>query len=436
MIRYVVFVSIINLLSSCSSMPEIGDRFAKVVGCEDDRPQAPAGFKVTKFADGFRNPRTAYVAPNGDILISEAESMPDKAKMLAAKLSGKDLSQNLGKSANRITLLRDADRDGVPELRTTFLSDLNQPYGMLILNNYFYVANTDGVWRYPYKKGVTEMKEKGEKILDLPKGGYNNHWTRNLTASADGKKIYVSVGSASNVADHGMKEEERRANILEINPDGSGERVFASGLRNPVGTAINPVTKELWTAVNERDELGDDLVDDYLTSVKEGGFYGWPYVYGKTLDPRRKGEKDEMLHQTIQPDVLLGPHTASLGLTFFKSDAFGADYKNGAFIGQHGSWNSTKLVGYKVVFVPFVNGKPGKPQDFLTGFIKDEPKSEVHGRPGGVTEIPGGKLLVCDDSSNTVWLIEKKDRVAITKTKTGYMMVLEEGENLLRRLSV
>lgn len=405
--RILFSLSIICLLSSCSSNPEIGNRFAKIVGWDDDKPNAPEGFVVTKFADGFRNPRQAYVAPNGDILVSEAESMPDKGQMLAAKLTGKALSQNLGKSANRITLLRDADRDGIPELRTTFLEDLNQPFGMLIMKNFFYVANTDGVWRYPYKNGITQMKQKGVKILDLPAGGYNNHWTRNLTASADGKKIYISVGSASNVADHGMKEEQRRANILEINPDGSGERVFASGLRNPVGTAIHPVTKELWTAVNERDELGDDLVDDYLTSVKDGGFYGWPYVYGKTLDPRRKGEKDEMLHQTIQPDVLLGSHTASLGLAFFKSNAFGSDYQNGAFIGQHGSWNSTKFVGYKVVFVPYENGKFGKPRDFLTGFIKDEPQGEVHGRPAGVSELPGGKLLVCDDSSNTLWLITR-----------------------------
>ena len=429
------------LLSACATKTDpqqssSHNKFSNVVGWGEEMPKAPVGFRVIKFAEGFRNPRWAYVTPNGDILVAEAESEPSKAALTFDKLTGKARSQNLGKSANRITLLRDANRDGVPELRTTFLENLSQPFGMLILNNYFYVANTDGVWRYPYKNGMTSIKGQGEKILDLPAGGYNNHWTRNLTLSANGKKIYVSVGSGSNVGENGMKVEERRANILEINPDGSGERVYASGLRNPVGTAINPETKVLWTAVNERDELGDELVPDYLTSVKDGGFYGWPYVYqGSKLDPRRKGEKDEVLGSTLSPDLELGSHTASLGLTFFPGKEFGEKFQNGAFIGQHGSWNSSKLVGYKVVFVPFKNGKPsGAPEDFLTNFIKDKETGEVYGRPVGVHVLPGGRLLVCDDSSNTLWIVEKRNGVAIKKTKNGYMMVLEEGEDILKRI--
>ena len=440
MFQTISFLMLAFFLGSCSSgqsKKKVDDtikgirNYSKVRGWpEGITPIAPAGFKVTKFAEDFRNPRWAYVMPNGDILISEAETMPKKIDYEA-----KALSQNLGKSANRITLLRDANRDGKPEVRTTFLENLEQPFGMLELNGYFYVANTDGIWRYPYKKGSTKITSKGEKILDLPKGGYNNHWTRNIISSPDKKKIYVSVGSASNVGEYGMEEERRRANILIINPDGTGEKIFAGGLRNPVGMDFHPETKKLWTAVNERDGLGDDLVPDYLTKVKENGFYGWPYVYGTTLDPRRIGERDDLLNDVIQPDVLLGSHTASLGLTFFSSSKFGRKYKHGAFIGQHGSWNSSELVGYKVVFVPFKDGKPtGGPEDFLTGFFKDKINNEVYGRPVCVTELPGGRLLVCDDSANTLWLIEKKDNMTVRKTKTGYLMVLEEGENSFDRI--
>ncbi|WP_439556533.1 PQQ-dependent sugar dehydrogenase [Dyadobacter sp.] len=354
---------------------------------EGKMPVAPEGFVVTKYADKLDSPRWTYQAPNGDVFVAES---------------------NTKKSADRITLLRDVNKDGKPEIREIFMEKLNKPLGMLVLNNFFYVANTDGVFRYAYKPGDTKITSKGEKIVELPAGGYNNHWTRNLLANADGSKIYISVGSASNVADHGIDEEKRRANILEVNPDGSGERVFASGLRNPVGMDWAPGSKVLWTAVNERDLLGDDLVPDYITSVKEGGFYGWPYAYfGQNEDPRRKGERPDLVKKTIVPDVPVGSHTASLGLAFYDKTKFPAKYQNGAFVGQHGSWNRSKISGYKVVFIPFKGGKPaGKPEDFLTGFVESEKK--VYGRPVGVTVLEDGSMLVNDDSGNTIWRVAIK----------------------------
>lgn len=350
-------------------------------------PKAPEGFTVTKFADGLKNPRWTYIAPNNDIFVVES---------------------NTFMSANRITVFRDKDNDGTFEIREIFKEGLNMPFGMLVLKNYFYIANTDGLYRFPYKEGDLKLKGNGEKILELPAGGYNNHWTRNLLANADGSKIYVSVGSASNNAEHGMETEVRRANILEINPDGTGEKIYASGLRNPVGMDWNPANNELWTAVNERDDLGDELVPDYITSVKQGGFYGWPYsYYGQIQDPRMKGRGKDLVAKAIIPDVPVEAHTASLGLAFYDKDAFPATYKNGAFVGQHGSWNRSKLSGYKVLFVPFKNGRPsGKPQDFLTGFIADEKKAQVYGRPVAVTVMNDGSLLVNDDSGNTIWQVK------------------------------
>jgi glucose/arabinose dehydrogenase len=291
------------------------------------------------------------------------------------------------------------------DLQEVFLTELNQPLGMLVLNNAFYVANTDGLMQFPYKEGATKLTAKGKKILSLPAGGYNNHWTRNIVANKEGSKIYISVGSASNVGEHGMEEEVRRAAILEVNPDGTGERIYASGLRNPVGIDWAPGTNTLWTAVNERDELGDELVPDYLTSIKEDGFYGWPYAYfGAHEDPRRQGERPDLVKKTLVPDVALASHSASLGLAFYDKEAFPQKYRNGAFIGQHGSWNRSAFSGYKVVFVPFRNGKPaGKPEDFLTGFIVNE--EDVYGRPVGVTVLKDGSMLVADDASNTIWRI-------------------------------
>lgn len=352
-------------------------------------PKAPEGFVVERFAADLKNPRNTYIAPNNDIFVAESGT---------------------GESADRITMFRDADKDGKFETRAVFAEDLNQPYGMLILGNSFYIANTDGLYRYPYKAGDTKLQGKGQKIVELPAGGYNNHWTRNLLASADGKKIYISVGSGSNVGEHGMENEVRRANILEVNADGTGERIYASGLRNPVGMDWNPVNGELWTAVNERDELGDDLVPDYITSVKQGAFYGWPYSYfGQIEDPRMKGQGKELVAKAIVPDVPVGSHTASLGLAFYNKEAFPQMYRNGAFVGQHGSWNRANLSGFKVLFVPFQNGKPsGKPQDFLTGFIASDEDAKVYGRPVDVTVMNDGSLLLNDDSGNTIWRISYK----------------------------
>lgn len=396
----------VNLPAPYATKPTT--KFCKVIGWPEGKmPTAPKGFKVSLFAKDLQNPRNIYVAKNGDIFISQANTEAKGIKKLGAAIKGKSQSQNLGASANNILLFRDVNGDGIPEIYTVFLSGLNQPYGILILKNWFYVANTDGIWRYPYKKGQTQITVPGEKILSLPAGGYNNHWTRNLIASKDGSKIYVAVGSGSNVAEYGLDNEIRRANILEINPDGSGEMVYASGLRNPVGMDWEPTTHKLYTVVNERDMLGDELVPDYLTGIQSNGFYGWPYAYfGPHKDPSFKGENADMVKNTITPDLALGSHTASLGLAFYNRDVFPSKYKKGAFIGQHGSWNSSKLVGYKVVFAGFNNGKPtGELEDFLTGFIANLDKAEVYGRPVDVAVLKDGSLLVTDDASNCIWRV-------------------------------
>lgn len=366
-------------------------RNSKVIGWPEGKmPVAPAGFVVTKFADKLNSPRWFYVTPNGDILVSESQT-------------------NRKKSSNDIILFRDTNGDGIPDVRETFMKDLNQPLGMLVYKGWFYVGNTDGVYRWPYKAGQLQITGPGEKILQLPAGGYNNHWTRNLIMNTEGTKIYVTVGSGSNVGEHGIENEIRRANILEINPDGTDERIVASGLRNPVGLAWQPGTKILWTAVNERDNLGDDLVPDYMTGIKEGGFYGWPYAYfGPHEDPRMKGLRPDLVAKTLVPDVSLGAHTASLGLAFYTKAAFPKKYLNGAFVGQHGSWNRSVFSGYKVVFVPFTNGQPGEPEDFLTGFMANEEKNEAYGRPVGVFVLADGSLLVADDGGNAIWKVSVK----------------------------
>jgi glucose/arabinose dehydrogenase len=378
-------IGIVNLPPPYAT-PGVNNR-SNVIGWPAGKmPVAPVGFTVTKYAGGLANPRWIYQLPNGDVLVSEAETRRN--------------------NGNDIIIFHGTKSDGTYEMQKVFLKDLNKPFGMLQLNNWFYVANTDGVYRYPYTPGQMEITGKGEKILTLPAGGYNNHWTRNLLVSEDGSKIYVSVGSGSNNGEHGMDNEVRRAGILEINPDGSGDKIFASGLRNPVGMAWQPVTHELWTAVNERDNLGDDLVPDYITSVKEGGFYGWPYAYfGQHEDPRLKGKRPDLVAKAIVPDVSMDAHTASLGLAFYTKDKFPERYRGGAFVGQHGSWNRSILSGYKVVFVPFMNGKPGKPEDFLTGFIADENNSTVYGRPVCVYVLTNGTLLITDDGSDTIWQV-------------------------------
>lgn len=389
--------------------------YCDVIGWPADKmPTAPAGYTVSKFADGLTNPRWIYVGPNGDIFVCETNGKNNIIQSVKATVDGKIKSGNekvtKNSSANRITMYRDTNNDGVPDSKTEFLTGLNHPLGMAIVGNMFYVANNDAVISYPYTAGQTSIKDKGKKITDLPGG--SGHWTRNIIASADGKKIYIAVGSGSNVADDGIEKEEGKATIWEMNPDGSGKRKYATGIRNPVGMAWAPGTNILWTSVNERDQLGDDLVPDYLTSVKDGGFYGWPYSYwGQHEDPRMKDkQRPDLVKAAIVPDVSMGAHTASLGLAFDSKNVFTGKYKGGAFIGQHGSWNRSQLSGYQVAFVPFKNGKPtGTVEPFLSGFIADAAKRTVYGRPVGVAFTQRGDMLVADDAANTIW------RVSATK---------------------
>src|SRR5215831_13904670 len=365
------------------------------------QPIAPAGFHVTAYASGLDHPRWLYVLPNGDVLVAEASTVPRRDRSIAQAVQIW-LQRNAGSikdSANRITLLRNMSKAGTAEQCFVFASGLNQPFGMLLLNGNFYVANTDGVRRFPYRDGDTHLEGSGEKILDLPAGGYNNHWTRNLVANRAGTKLYVTVGSGSNVGENGIDNEFHRANILEFNPDGSGLREFASGLRNPNGLAFAPGTNTLWTVVNERDMLGNDLVPDYLTSVKDGGFYGWPYSYwGKNIDERVKPPRPDLVAAAIAPDYALGSHVAALGLTFYAGDAFPQHFRGGAFIGEHGSWNRRPFSGYKVAFVPFHEGQPsGKPEDFVTGFMPAGQPGIAYGRPVGIVIDSTGALLIADD---------------------------------------
>ena len=381
--------------------------FSNVIGWKDEMPKAPNGFVVEKFADGFDNPRWMYITPNGDVLVAETNSNHSLLEQIGGTIIGANKSNNLSHSADRISLLRDTNKDGIPDQRDTLLTGLNQPFGMLIIGNWLYVGNTNALVRYPYKTGQTKITDQSEKIIDLPAGDNNRHWTRNIIVNSDNSKIYIAVGSGSNVGENGIANELLRADILEINLDGSDLKVYASGLRNPVGMGWAPGTKTLWTVVNERDELGDELVPDYLTSVKPGGFYGWPYCYfGKHIDPRVKEKQLVLAKKSIVPDVNLGSHTASLGLAFYTANSFPKKYQGGVFLAQHGSWNSSVLAGYKVVFIPFMNGKPsGAPEDFLTGFIADLKKNEVRGRPVGLIVMPDGSLLVADDKSNTIWRV-------------------------------
>ncbi len=383
--------------------------FSQVIGWKNgEMPVAPKGFTVTKFADGLQHPRWIYVAENGDIFIAESNTILKGIKKFGAKISRKIKTQHIGESMNRITLFRDADKNGVPEKRYEFAKNLNQPFGMLIIANHFYVGNTDALMKYEYNSGDTLLQGKGKKIVTLPAGKYNRHWARNIITNSKKDKIYIGVGSGTNVAEKGLKNEIRRADILEVNTDGSGERIYAHGLRNPCGMAWAPGTQTLWAAVNERDELGDELVPDYLTSIKVGGFYGWPFFYyGQHTDPRLADKQSpDAIEDVIVPDIPLGSHTASLGLLFYQQHSFPAKYLNGAFVTQHGSWNRSVISGYKVIFIPFLNGKPsGKPEDFLTGFVDDLSKSKVHGRPVGIAMLADGSMLVSDDVSNTIWRI-------------------------------
>jgi glucose/arabinose dehydrogenase len=383
--------------------------YCRVIGWPAGKtPIAPRGFAVTKFAGDLDNPRFIYAADNGDVFVSEANTEAKGLKKVAADFLPVGKSQNLGKSANRITLFRPDGNTGNYQ-RHVYLRGLNRPFGILIIGNHFYVADTDGLLCYDYRPADTALTTAAKTIVSLPAGGYNNHWTRNIVTNAQKDKIFISVGSGSNIAEHGIANEVRRADILEVNTDGSGEKIYASGLRNPAGLYFQPQSKVLWAAVNERDNLGDDLVPDYITSVQEGGFYGWPYSYfGQHPDPRMADhQRPDLVQKAIVPDYPVGAHTASLGFCFYSGASFPGHYQNGAFIGQHGSWNRSELAGYKVCFVPFSNGRPaGKMEDFLTGFIADPAKNEVYGRPVGLAVLKDGSLLVADDSGNTVWRIK------------------------------
>jgi glucose/arabinose dehydrogenase len=374
-----------------------------------EKPIAASGLAVTAFATGFAHPRTVYVLPNGDVLVAESNAppKPDDGKSLKGWITGLVMARaGAGvPSANRITLLRDADGDGVAETRSVFLSGLNSPFGMVLVGNDFYVANSDAIVRFPYSTGDTRIDAPGVKLADLPAGTINHHWTKDLTASPDGRKLYATVGSNSNIGENGMEAEKDRAAVLEIDRASGEWRVFASGLRNPNGPSWNPQTGELWVVVNERDELGNDLVPDYMTSVKDGAFYGWPYSYfGDRVDARVEPRRPDLVQKAMAPDYALGAHTAPLGMAFNTGNLFPSGMANGAFIGQHGSWNRKPRSGYKVIFVPFKDGKPaGPPQDVLSGFLND--KGEARGRPVGLRLDRQGALLVADDVGNAVWRV-------------------------------
>jgi glucose/arabinose dehydrogenase len=372
-------------------------------------PIVAAGLKVNALAVGLDHPRWLYVLPNGDVLVAEtnAPPKPDDGKGIKAWIMKKEMARAGADvpTANRITLLRDTNGDGVVATRTVFLQGLNSPFGMALVGHSLYVANSDGIMRFPYQGGETEITAPGTKVVDLPAGPINHHWTKNIIANRDGSLLYATVGSNSNVGENGLDKEVGRAAILEINPATGSSRIFASGMRNPVGLGWQPQSGALWAVVNERDELGNDLVPDYLTAVKDGAFYGWPFCYyGQHVDDRVKEKHPDLVAKAIAPDYALGNHTAPLGLAFYEGNLLPPHYASGAFIGQHGSWNRKPPVGYKVIFVPFVAGRPaGPPEDVLTGFIDAD--GNAQGRPVGVAIDRTGALLIADDVGNTIWRI-------------------------------
>jgi len=385
-------------------------KIAPAVGWkEGEAPTPAAGLKVNAFATGLDHPRWLLALPNGDVLVAEtnAPPKPDDGKGIRGWFQDKIMGRAGAKapSANRITLLRDANGDGIAETRSPFLTGLNSPFGMALVGGNLYVANTDALVRFPYITGQTRITAAPTKIVDLPGGPINHHWTKNVIASPDGSRLYVTIGSNSNVGERGLAAEEGRAAIWEVDPGTGRHRIYAYGLRNPNGMAWEPNTKSLFTVVNERDELGSDMVSDYLTKVDFGGFYGWPFYYwGGYIDTRSPEPAEDLRQYSIRPDYALGPHTASLGLTFADGATLGPAYANGAFIGQHGSWNRKPMSGYKVVYVPFVAGRPtGKPVDILTGFL--DAKENARGRPVGVIKDKTGALLVADDVGNRIWRV-------------------------------
>ncbi len=385
----------------------------------DSVPAAASGLRAVSFADGLEHPRWLYVLPNGDVLVAESNAPPKGEEVKGEGVKGffkKMMMKKAGAgtpSANRITLLRDADGDGKAELRRVFIEGVQSPFGMALVGDDLYVAEADAVRRFPYRSGETRIASTGEKLVDLPGGPRNHHWTKSLVASPDGRFLYVGVGSNSDHGENGMAEEKDRAAIWEIERATGRHRIYADGLRNPVGLAFEPGSKQLWAVVNERDELGNDLVPDYLTSVREGGFYGWPYsYYGQHLDPRVKdAAAATRVAQAIVPDYALGSHVAPLGLAFSRPGVLPNEFGNGAFVGEHGSWNRKPPSGYKVVFVPFRDGRPaGEPIDVLTGFLDAEGKAQ--GRPVGVALDRRGALLVADDVGNRIWWVGPDQRSA------------------------
>jgi glucose/arabinose dehydrogenase len=377
---------------------------------EGAAPVAARGLTVAPFADGLDHPRWIYVLPNGDVLVAETNAPPRPESGGGVRgWAMRFFMQRAGAtptSADRITLLRDADGDGVVETRSVFIEGLHSPFGMALMGSDFYVADTDALLRFPYEEGQTRIDQPGETVVELPAGPINSHWTKNVIASRDGSRLYVTVGSNSNVAEHGIAAEEGRAAIWQVDRATGEDRIFASGLRNPVGLAFEPETGALWTTVNERDELGSDLVPDYMTAVRDGAFYGWPYsYYGDHVDSRVEPQRPDLVGRAVVPDYALGPHTASLGLAFADGAAsLPAEFRDGALVGQHGSWNRRPRSGYKVIFVPFRNGRPaGDPVDVLTGFLNAE--GEALGRPVGVAIDRHGALLVADDVGNRIWRV-------------------------------
>ena len=424
-------VAVAALLSGCGDVPSLDPKagigpdptlpepdyfyftpvkIADVVGWADnDAPKPAVGLAVTRFAAGLAHPRWLYVLPNGDVLVAESDGDEEpamRAKSLFQRMFMKKAKGGT-KPGQRILLLRDKDGDGVAETKTVFIDKLHAPFGMALVGNQLYVAETDALMRFPYQEGATTAAGPGVKVADLPGGPINHHWTKNVIASRDGSKLYVTVGSNSNVGENGMENEVDRAAILEVDPATGKHRVFASGIRNPNGMDWEPSTGMLWTAVNERDEIGDDLVPDYITSVKPGGFYGWPYsYYGQHIDKRAYPRRPDLVAKAIKPDYAVGSHAGSLGFTFANANTLGPRFREGAFVGQHGSWNRSRPFGYKVVFIPFAGGKPsGMPIDVLGGFLSG---ANAHGRPVGVVIDKKGGLLVADDAGNAVWRVTSK----------------------------
>jgi glucose/arabinose dehydrogenase len=389
---------------------------ARVVGWkQDETPSVPNDLKIQPLATGLEHPRSLYVLPNGDVLVVESKAPPAPAPkrpkdIVMAWVESWVTSGGSSGPSNRITLLRDSNGDGVPEVRSVFLDHLNSPFGVALVGNDLYVANTDAIVRYPYTPGDTKITAPGTTLTPLPGGPIDHHWTKSLVASRDGSLLYVGVGSNSNITENGIEAEKNRADILEVDRATGRFRIFASGLRNPNGLSFEPQSGALWTVVNERDELGPDLVPDYLTSVKEGGFYGWPYSYfGQHVDPRVEPQRPDLVAKAIVPDYALSSHVAPLGLAFYAGTGLPESYRGGAFVGEHGSWNRQVLNGYKVVFVPFSNGKPsGIAQDIVTGFLNND--GQARGRPVGLAVDKSGALLIADDVGNTVWRMTASDK--------------------------